>query len=372
MPESRPVLIAAASGRALAQSARRGGYVPLVADFFGDQDTLQVAGAHVKFGGRLGHGIEEQQLMHALEELSRDRRPVGLVCGGGFEDRSGLLKRVGERWRLFGNSASTVATLKDPERLAALCEAVAVPFPDFALNRPRAPGDWLTKRIGGAGGAHIRPASHPGAGAIYYQRKMPGVPVSALFLAAGAHTELIGFSAQSCSPTADKPYRYGGAVRPAPLAATMEAALATCLDRLATAVSLVGLNSADFLVDGDHYWLLEINPRPSATLDIFEPARGSLFARHISACAGGLAAMPCSYDGAAKAAAIVYADEEIACFPALDWPDWIADRPCPESTIADGEPLCTVYACGPTACAAKALADERRQMVLAWTRARQS
>ena len=36
----RTVLIAAISGRALAASARRGGYVPLVADFFGDADTL--------------------------------------------------------------------------------------------------------------------------------------------------------------------------------------------------------------------------------------------------------------------------------------------------------------------------------------------
>jgi predicted ATP-grasp superfamily ATP-dependent carboligase len=264
-----------------------------------------------------------------------------------------------------------VATIKDPERLAALCKEVAIPFPDCSVKRPLAPGDWLSKRIGGAGGAHIRPASHSTAGAAYYQRKMPGVPVSALFLAAGGHAELIGFSAQWCSPTADKPYRYGGAVRPAPLAATMEAALAAGVDRLANAASLVGLNSADFLVDGDHYWLLEVNPRPGATLDIFEPPQGSLFARHISACVGSLAGMPCDDDGA-KAAAIVYAEEDISSFPALDWPDWTADRPCPGSTVPAGEPLCTVYACEQTACAAKALADERRQMVLAWTRARQS
>ncbi len=34
------VLIAATSGRALAASARRAGYRPLVADFFGDHDTI--------------------------------------------------------------------------------------------------------------------------------------------------------------------------------------------------------------------------------------------------------------------------------------------------------------------------------------------
>ena len=392
MPEPRPVLIAAMSGRALAQSACRGGYLPLVADFFGDQDTLQVAGAHVKLGGRLAHGIDQHHLMRALNELSRDCQPVGLVCGSGFEDRSGLLGRVAERWPLFGNAASLVATIKDPEKLAALCKEAAIPFPDWSVNRPLAPGDWLTKRIGGAGGAHIRPASHPVAGAVYYQRKMPGMPVSALFLAAGGHVELIGFSAQWCSPTADKPYRYGGAVRPAPLAATIAAALAAGVDRLANAASLVGLNSADFLVDGDQYWLLEVNPRPGATLDIFEPPRGSLFARHMSACVGSLVGAPCEDDGAkagaswagakagartgtragAKAAAIVYAEDDISSFPALDWPDWTADRPRPGSAVPAGEPLCTVYARGPAACAAKALADERRRMVLAYTRGRQS
>jgi uncharacterized protein len=45
---SRPVLLAAVSGRALAQSARRGGYLPLVADFFGDQDTVAAAHAHAQ------------------------------------------------------------------------------------------------------------------------------------------------------------------------------------------------------------------------------------------------------------------------------------------------------------------------------------
>ncbi|MGA6998581.1 MAG: tetrahydromethanopterin C1 transfer protein, partial [Pseudolabrys sp.] len=40
MGRDKPVLIAAASGRALAAGARRAGYVPLVVDGFGDQDTL--------------------------------------------------------------------------------------------------------------------------------------------------------------------------------------------------------------------------------------------------------------------------------------------------------------------------------------------
>ncbi len=118
------------------------------------------------------------------------------------------------------------------------------------------------------------------------------------------------------------------------------------------------------------FWLLEVNPRPGATLDIFEPPMESLFALHMAACEGKLAPTPHYRDGA-KAAAIVYAEQDIASVPVLDWPRWTADRPPAGSAIKAGEPLCTVYACDPAAAGARALADERRELVLALTRARQ-
>ena len=79
---------------------------------------------------------------------------------------------------------------------------------------------------------------------------------------------------------------------------------------------------------------------------------------------------PPSLPPGAKAAAITYADYDIASVPAVEWPNWTADRPQPGISIRAGEPLCTVYACDPAASVAKALTDERRQMVLAWMRAR--
>lgn len=370
MPEATAILIAAISARALAQSARRAGYAPLVTDFFGDRDTLEAAEAHVPLGGNLADGIDGDALVQALERLGRHRRPSGLVCGTGFEDRTALLQRASERWRLCGNRAEVVAKLKDPASLSALCARLAIPVPEVSLTKPPLAQGWLAKRIGGSGGSHIKPASQAAAGTVYYQRATRGEPISVLFLADGVRTRLLGFSAQWCSPTAGKPYRYGGAVRPAELPAAMAAALAAAVDRLTASTALIGLNSADFLVDEGRFWLLEVNPRPGATLDIFEPPRGSMFALHISACAGELTDVPRPDDGA-KAAAIVYADADIPRFPDWDWPDWTADRPRAASAIKAGEPLCTVYACGAAAVEAKALADRRRELVLAWTRARQ-
>ena len=373
MDKEAAVLIAAISGRALAASARRGGYLPLVTDFFGDQDTLNVAHAHVRLDGDLARGIEEEALVRALETLSEQRQPLGIVCGTGFEDRTQLLQRLAQRWRLFGNGAEIVAKVKNPEVLSSICADFGIPFPELSLSRPRAAADWLAKRKGGAGGTHVKPARQSSAigGEIYYQRKVTGTPVAALFLADGERAAVLGFSAQWSLPTPRQPYRYGGAVRPATLAPRTADLLSAAVHRLAAVMSLVGLNSADFLVDGERFWLLEINPRPGATLDIFEPPEGSLFALHMAACAGKLV-VGSPYPEGAKAAAIVYAENDIPSVPALDWPDWTADRPPAGSAIKAGQPLCTVYACGSAAAGARALADERREMVLAWTHARKS
>jgi uncharacterized protein len=370
MRDRTAVLIAALSGRALAASARRAGYLPLVTDFFGDQDTLQVAQAHVRLVGNLARGIEECALADALEKLSWRGEPLGIVCGSGFEDRTQLLERVAQRWRLFGNSADTVAKIKDPEFLSALCVSLKIPFPECSLTKPALLEEWLAKRRGGAGGAHIRPALRPDRSdhESYYQRRISGISISGLFLADGTRAVVLGFSEQWSMPTERQPYRYGGAVRPANVVPHIVDSLTAAIQRLAAAVPLLGLNSADFLVDGERYWLLEINPRPGATLDIFEPSQGSLFALHMAACSGKLTAAARDPEDA-KATAIVYAEHDIASVPALNWPCWTADRPVIGSAIKAGEPLCTVYAEGATAMDARMLAAKRRELILARTRA---
>ena len=135
MDSGRPVLIAAASGRALAASAQRGGYVPLVADAFGDRDTLAAAAAHVQ-ADLLARPIDGDELCAALSRLANGYEPVGLVWGSGFEDRGDLLDRIAARWRLIGNDAATVARVKDPLRLAALCRAANIPHPETSLTAP--------------------------------------------------------------------------------------------------------------------------------------------------------------------------------------------------------------------------------------------
>jgi len=158
MDRSKPVLIAAASGRALAASARRGGFVPLVADAFGDQDTLAAAAGHVR-ADLLDRPVDAEKLIAALAALADTADCAGIVCGSGFEDRADLLARLGERWTLLGNAADTVARIKDPLTFAAICRAANIPHPETSRAPPADRTGWLVKRAGGAGGLHVRAAS---------------------------------------------------------------------------------------------------------------------------------------------------------------------------------------------------------------------
>src|SRR5262249_27936482 len=183
MLEQGPVLIAAVSGRALAASARRAGFIPLVADCFGDEDTREIAQAHVRVSLDAARGLNSEELLQALERLARTQAPLGIVYGTGFEDRPQLLARIARQWRLFGNAPDTIARLKDPASFAALCRGCGVPHPPTRTDRPAETGGWVVKRAGGAGGSHVRtPSERSGRSKIYYPRQVTGRSVSALWL----------------------------------------------------------------------------------------------------------------------------------------------------------------------------------------------
>ena len=121
------------------------------------------------------------------------------------------------------------------------------------------------------------------------------------------------------------------------------------------------MNSADFLVSDGDYTLLEINPRPGATLDIFEP-ESNLFDRHVAACLGNLSG-PDSHAGA-RAAAIVYATRNIRALSIREWPDWTADQQRFGSRVAAGAPLCTVVAAAHSSDAARRRVEELTAEIL--------
>lgn len=342
------LLIAAISGRALAAAARRAGYRPLVADFFCDTDTVALAERTRVLPGDLQRGIDSARLVETLSQLAGDDRPVALVLGSGFERTPEIVDGVARDFPLAGNSGAAIRRVKDPQTLAADCAELGIPHPPFRWEAPPDPEHWVVKTAGGAGGWHVRrakgSAEMPGR---YFQRFVSGQSVSALFVGNGRGARIVGFSRQWTSPAVGAPYRYGGAVRLQRTDRKDAAAIGGWLDALARQAKLVGLCSADFIRNQDGYHLIEINPRPGATLDIFDSAEAPLMEAHLRAANGEAYTVPRFAD--AMASMIAYASEPVANFPAIRWPDWTADRQSPGTTLVAGDPVCTAFAHGPNA-----------------------
>ncbi len=342
----------------MAAAARRAGYHPLVVDFFDDLDTRRLAEATAQMSDP-EQGFVSEELMTHLHDLARGRAPVGVVYGGGFEDRPQLIAEMAEHFPIFGNSADVVTRIKDPERLQDLCNALAIPHPEITLSPPADPRHWLIKHGGGGGGIHVGTAlGRQAADGDYYQRKVEGEPISVLLLATGRRAHALGLSTQWTAPDDGKPFRFGGAARPATIEASLGAAINDAAERIAVEAQLLGLNSVDFLVSDKGFHLLEINPRAGATLDIYEDRDGQIFAAHLEACAGALPKNPLAFAPAA-ASAIYYTPFEVAVMPPLDWPAWCHDHQKPGTRLHKGDPVCTVTAEAETSAAARALLTER-------------
>src|SRR5262249_37301010 len=107
----------------------------------------------------------------------------------------------------------------------------------------------------------------------------------------------------------------------------------------------------DFLIANGVACLLEINPRPGATIDVFDDDIGSLFQAHLTA--GQRLPIRLSPIAAARAMGVLYADRGPLTPGRVSWPDWSADRPQPGTRIARFRPVATVFGHGADATAAE-------------------
>jgi predicted ATP-grasp superfamily ATP-dependent carboligase len=95
--------------------------------------------------------------------------------------------------------------------------------------------------------------------------------------------------------------------------------------------------------DGERAWTVEVNPRPTASIEAIEAACGvGAFDAHLRACAGEL---PRSEAGCRRAAgkAVVFAAEDVVIGDSIRWLEHgVRDVPHPGERILAGRPICTV------------------------------
>ena len=353
------IIIAALSSRAYVNAAVQAGFEVLAIDAFCDVDTqkLAIATHQIGFDAR---GFNSAELLKVLKSLDLSGFQ-GICYGAGFEAQPELLAEIAKLLPVLGNSAETVEQAKNPQIFNALCDAFEMQTPKTSFKRPRNTLGWVSKQNGACGGAHIKPLlplDLPNPAPVYYQQITAGTPISCLFLADGVHAEIIGYSEQWCAPTAISPYRYGGAVSHAYVPQNVKNKIEIFVKAMSFKLRLRGINSADFLVDNDTVYALEINPRLSATLDLYSAKRGDFFASHVHACQAQLSHWP-SVKGTSKAQQIVYAGNTARLPACMEWDDFVVDIPQANSEIAAGMPICTVTAEAHTARLAKEMVLQR-------------
>jgi predicted ATP-grasp superfamily ATP-dependent carboligase len=357
------LLICALSGRALAQSAREAGLAPVVLDRFGDLDTREAAETVVVPSGRR-QPFARTPLLRAAARLAP--APIPLVWGGGFDGAPSLLAAIARGRELLGNRPELVRRVTDPFALAADCARLGVPVPEIRAELPDDRAGWLVKRRGGSGGGHVRDARRVRALAEddYVQRRVPGRAVSVLLLGSGRGVSALAVSEQWHEGW---PPRFTGVLVPArPTGEQLVRLKAAAVD-LAAAYGLVGLASADFLLDGDRgFHLLEINGRPGASLEAAELVLGvPLLGLHVAACRGAASPSPPPPRTGFAATAIVWADRDLVVPDGFAWPGWAGDRTPPGWPVRSGHPLATVRAGGEDPARTLHLLEKRRRWLLA-------
>jgi len=372
------IAVAAISARAMAEAAASDGFGVVALDLFGDADTRRAASRWLPIGAPGSLQIDGASVMAALRSLAQegsDGEPLlGWIAGSGFEGEPELLEQGAAVLPLIGTAPAGVRRVRDPAAFFGFLAAHVIPCPQVLLHAPEDPAGWLMKDAHGCGGWHVRQApwqmDEPPSPHHYFQREMPGLPMSATFIANGRDVHVLGFNLQSVRRFGARPYVFCGAVGPVPLADELASRVTDIARALTVEFGLRGLCSLDFMRDGDTLGVLEVNPRPPASMSLYRWPRGTpgVMQAHLRACLHGELPSTTLPAQDPEGIEIVFARQPIALDAAAAdrlaaWPG-LRDLPTAGQRFDTGDPVCTLTASGASAQQVRARLDEGRERLL--------
>jgi predicted ATP-grasp superfamily ATP-dependent carboligase len=330
----------------LADLAARDGRPVAALDLFGDVD-LRRSASRVVTPAQLGGGGLTALVDAALQEPASD-----VVYGASLENHPALVARLAERHTVLGNGPATLRAVRDPARLGAALRDGGLAFPQTSATPPSDRSrSWLRKPLRGGGGLRVRAwrGGRLPAG-TFVQERIDGVACSAAAVGDGVDAVVLGLTEQLVGQRAFgvRGHRWCGNLVPPRLPAGEREALlrqarAIC-SCLAGAFALRGLFGVDVVWDGERAWTLEVNPRPTASLEAIAAAgdMDNIFDAHLRACAGVLPQVA-AVGSRAAGKAVVFATEDVVVGDSARWlRRGVRDVPHPGEHIAAGRPICTV------------------------------
>ena len=340
-------LIVASSARFIAQSAVDGNYSVVAIDGFSDGDLQTISKHCVKIPPNLGR-MDSTALLAAAQSIGQQYQIDGVVIGPGLEECHSFVEVIQQRLPFYGNNSDVIKQCNDRGLMLTMLNGLDIPT---LHDKTSCDELMLYKQKHACGGGHIQwqPAKpFDGVQEIY----LPGIAISHLFLADTKEFFSLGFNTQWQSRhDDDRPFSYGGAINRSPLNKRLKESIEMYTRRMVQHLGLKGINNVDYLLNLEKLYCLELNPRPSASMQInegqFKYQRGdiakTLFCAHLRACQGELPRSSINISSP-SAYAVVYASGPMPV-PQFFWThENIYDVPSAETQIATGDPLCSVKA----------------------------
>jgi uncharacterized protein len=331
--------VVAVSARMLAQLASADGYEVTALDRFGDVDLRAVASRTATAGSNA-----------RLAVLAREVQADAVVYGAGFENRPDLVARMAAGRELLGTPAELLGPVRDPRAVAAAARAAGARAPDTRSidELPDAAGvrrdDWLRKPLRGGGGRGVRAwAGGRLATTEILQRRIAGLSCSAVAIGDGRRAAVVGLTEQLHRRPG---FGWMGNVSPPRLpdgeVAELDGQLRAVCDEVAARFGVRGAFGVDVVWDGHHAWVLEVNPRPPASLELFGPGPFEAHVRGARSVGVPIAGTPPA-TRCAKVKLVLFADRDLRA-PDPDW--WpaglVRDIPRGGEIIRRGAPVCTL------------------------------
>lgn len=276
-----PLLIVGASVRAAAMSARRAGFLPFAIDMFGDRDLQAVADT-----------IRSHNYPHDIADLAKFFPPAPWMYLGTIDNRLDIIDAISASRPLWGNHPDTLNIVRDPFRVESILGAHGLPFAHCQPARGSRRGKLLVKPIAGGGGIGIRSAetaTDVHGETEFLQEFVSGTPYSATFIGCNGTAELIGFSRQLIGMHSQPVSRFAfcGLISPIDLPDSVAETMLSVGSTLARDADLRGVFGCDFILHDDEPITIEVNPRYTASIELFERCGApNVFRAHIDACRG--------------------------------------------------------------------------------------
>ena len=351
---SGSVLLAGVSVRALAESAARAGATVIALDAYGDLDLRRIA--RVVAIPRDGSAKFDQM---AVARASRDIDAGTVAYSSSFENAPEAVEVLARGRTLIGNSPDVLRRVRDPLALARAIARLGEHTPAVRASAPLESDAtrWLLKPRRSGGGHGIvrwtRGMRVPRTSIV--QQQLRGDAGSIIFVADGARIEVLALTRQLSGDPAfgASGFAYCGSIlelhRPALLARATALAAA-----IAREFALRGVCGVDFIAQGDVPYAIEVNPRPTASMELVERATGSsIWLAHVAGCSGTIPGMrhaSADVRTLVHGKAVLYARRPVVLGDTTRWlaDDDVRDIPASGERIARGSPICTIFASGRT------------------------